>query len=70
MASLPRRERMSEDSREVYFEFTQVGSSVKVTAIDAASGVEVTVIGPAAAAPSQLQQLALAKLKVRMEREA
>jgi hypothetical protein len=60
---------MSENSREVYFEFTQVGSSVKVTAIDAASGVEVTVIGPATAAPSQLQQLALAKLKVRMERE-
>jgi hypothetical protein len=29
MASLPRRERMSEDSREVYFEFTQVGSSVQ-----------------------------------------
>ena len=56
--------------REVYFEFTQLGSSVKVTAIDAASGVEVTVIGPATATPSHLQQLALAKLKVRMARES
>jgi len=60
---------MSEESREVYFEFTQVGSSVKVTAIDAASGVEVTAIGPATAAPAHLQQLALAKLKARLARE-
>jgi hypothetical protein len=54
---------------EVYFEFTQVGGSVKVVAIDAATGVEVTVIGPATAAPSHLQQLALAKLKARIARE-
>jgi hypothetical protein len=51
---------------EVYFEFTRVGASVKVAAIDAATGVEVTVIGPASAAPSHLQQLALAKLKARL----
>jgi uncharacterized protein DUF6898 len=55
--------------REVYFEFTQVGPSVRVAAIDAATGVEVTVIGPATAAPSHLQQLALAKLKARLARE-
>jgi len=61
---------MSEEAREVYFEFTQIGSSVKVTAIDAASGVEVTAIGPATAAPSHLQQLALAKLKARLARES
>jgi hypothetical protein len=54
---------------EVYFELTKVGGSVKVVAIDAATGVEVTVIGPATAAPSQLQQLALAKLKARIARE-
>jgi hypothetical protein len=54
---------------EVYFEFTKVGGSVKVVAIDAATGVEVTVVGPATAAPSQLQQLALAKLKARIARE-
>ena len=61
---------MSEEPREVYFEFTQIGSSVKVTAIDAASGVEVTAIGPATAAPAHLQQLALAKLKARLARES
>jgi len=53
---------------EVYFEFTQIGSVVKVAAIDAATGVEVTVIGPAAASQSELQQLALAKLKARLAR--
>jgi hypothetical protein len=60
---------MSADApREVYFEFTQIGASVKVAAIDAATGIEVTVIGPATAAPSHLQQLALAKLKARLAR--
>jgi hypothetical protein len=51
---------------EVFFEFTQVGASVRVAAIDGETGVEVTVVGPAAAAPSHLQQLALAKLKARL----
>jgi hypothetical protein len=55
---------------EVYFELTKLGGSVKVVAIDAATGVEVTVVGPATAAPSQLQQLALAKLKARIARES
>jgi hypothetical protein len=53
---------------EVYFEFTRVGGSVKVVAIDAATGVEVTVIGSATATPSHLQQIALAKLKARIAR--
>lgn len=54
--------------REVYFEFTVVGSSVKVVAIDAATGLEVSVVGPASAAQSDLQKLALAKLKGRLAR--
>jgi Domain of unknown function (DUF6898) len=57
-----------EAAREVYFEFIQIGSSVKVTAIDAASGAEVTAVGPATATPAELQQLALAKLKARLAR--
>jgi hypothetical protein len=59
---------MAEGPREIFFEFTQLGVSVKVTAIDAATGVEVTVIGPASAPPSHLQQLAIAKLKARIAR--
>jgi len=60
---------MPEDSREVYFEFTAIGGSVKVVAIDAATGIEVSVIGPASAAQADLERLALAKLKASLARE-
>ena len=58
------------ESREVYFEFTAIGGAVKVAAIDAVTGVEVTIMGPASAAQADLEQLALAKLKARLAREA
>jgi len=48
---------------EVYIEFVKVGAQVKATAIDAETGLEVSVFGPAFAARSDLQQLVLAKLK-------
>jgi hypothetical protein len=51
----------------VYFEFTPIGSSVKVCAIDAATGTEVSVIGPARASQADLQRLALQKLRVRLK---
>jgi hypothetical protein len=54
------------EGREVYFEFTAMAGSVKVSAIDAATGIEVIVIGPASAARADLQRLALQKLKVRL----
>jgi len=60
----------SGDPREVYFEFVAIGTSVKVIAIDAATGTEVSVIGPVGAAQADLQQLALGKLKARLAREA
>jgi hypothetical protein len=56
--------------REVYFEFVAIGNVVKVTAIDAATGTEVSVIGPASAAQADLEQLAVGKLKARLAREA
>ena len=52
--------------RDVYFEFTAIGTSVKVVAIDAATGTEVSVIGPANAAQSDLERLALSKLRARL----
>jgi hypothetical protein len=61
---------MPDDPREVYFEFTAIGGSVKVVAIDSASGTEVSVIGPAHAAQSDLERLALQKLKARIARES
>jgi uncharacterized protein DUF6898 len=51
----------------VYFEFTPVGGSVKVAAIDATTGTEVCVIGPARAAQADLQRLALQKLRARLK---
>ena len=51
---------------EVYFEFTAIGRSVKVSAIDAATGVEVSVVAPATAARADLQRLALQKLRARL----
>lgn len=56
--------------RGVYFEFTAIGTTVKVTAIDSVTGIEVAAIGPANASEADLKQLALAKLKARLAREA
>jgi hypothetical protein len=57
------------DESEVYFEITVIGGSAKVTAVDARTGIEVSTIGPAKASRTDLQQLALAKLKARIARE-
>jgi hypothetical protein len=52
--------------REVYFEFTVIGPTVRVAAIDALTGVEVVVMGPANATRAHLERLAAAKLKARL----
>ena len=54
--------------REVYFEFTAIGRTVKVSAIDAATGLEVSMVGPATASQADLQHLALQKLKAQLSR--
>jgi hypothetical protein len=56
----------TDKSGPVYFEFTAIGSSVRVAAIDAATGVEVSVIGPVRASRADLQDLALRKLRTRL----
>jgi len=55
---------------EVYFEFTPVGRQVRVAAVDAATGVEVIVMGPATASNDQLQTIALRKLQMRLRQGA
>ena len=60
----------AEEPREVFFEFIAIGSVVKAVAIDAATGTEVSVMGPAGAAQADLEQLAYGKLKARLAREA
>jgi hypothetical protein len=50
----------------VYFEFTAIGHSVKVVAIHAATGLEVSAVAPTGGARADLQRLALQKLKARL----
>jgi hypothetical protein len=54
-------------SGEVFFEFRQVGSQMRVAAIDGKTGTEVIVIAPLTATQTQMQNIALAKLKRRLE---
>ena len=56
-----------DEGREVLFEFTAVGAVMKVAAIDAVTGIEVTVMGPASASRADLRKLALAKLRKRLD---
>lgn len=53
---------------EVYIEYKQVGQTMKVTAVDAATGLEVVIIGPASAARSHLQKVAIEKLKMQLKK--
>jgi len=56
--------------REVIFEFVPVNGSVRASAIDVATGIEVQVVGPEGpAAQASLQRVALAKLRQRLVRE-
>lgn len=54
---------------EIYLEFRPVGQQVKVTAIDAATGIEVSTFGPKSAAQEDLKRIAVRKLKKRVARE-
>lgn len=55
---------------EIYLEFVEVGGQVKVCAIDAATGIEVSAFGPASASQQDLQRVALRKLQRRLQLEA
>ena len=54
---------------EIYLEFISVGRQVKVVAIDAATGIEVSIFGPLTASQAELQRIAVAKLKRRIAME-
>ena len=49
--------------REVLFEFSAVGNSVKVCAVDPETLVEATIIGPVSAGEETLKHAALQKLR-------
>src|SRR3546814_12628431 len=62
-APLPRR-----GSGEVIFEFVAVGNSVKVSAIDPATMLEVSIVGPVNAGEEALRRAARPKLETRLAR--
>lgn len=47
----------------------QVGNAVRVVAVDAASGLEVTIMGPLSESQETLQRIAYQKLQARLARE-
>lgn len=49
-------------TREALFEFHQVGSYMKVSALDPETGIEVSILGPANASEYVLRSNALRKL--------
>ncbi|WP_293331900.1 serine hydroxymethyltransferase [Parvibaculum sp.] len=57
------------ESREVIFEYIPIGSSVKVTAVDVSTGLEVSVVGPSIAARSELERVALRKLRYMLDKQ-
>jgi len=55
--------------QEVFVEFVTQGNVVKATAIDAASGVEASIVGPAGAPREALQAAAIRKLEYVMKKQ-
>ena len=54
--------------REVIFEFLRIGTSVKVTAVDVATGTEVSIVGNPNAAQETLRRVARQKLDYMIRR--
>ncbi len=51
---------------EIYLEYSAIGGQVRLAAIDAATGVEVVVFGPASVNEGDLARIAVRKLKRRI----
>jgi hypothetical protein len=57
-------------AREVYFELYPVGESIKVSAVDGDTGVEVSIVGPSKLPQAELERVALNKLNYVMKQKA
>ncbi len=55
---------------EIYIEFVSQGTVTKVTAIDAKSGAEVSIMGPAGAPRAALSDAAVRKLRYVMAKKS
>ena len=61
-------DRVSGPNGEIYIEYKQVGQTMKVIAVDAATGIEAVIMGPASTAQSALQRVAVNKLQMLLEK--
>jgi hypothetical protein len=61
-------ERSMAADREVILEFQRIGNSVKVTAVDSETLVEVSIVGAASASEEILRRTAVRKLEYVLER--
>lgn len=66
-AADPTEEADMSDETGAYLEFQTVGHIVKVSAIDAATGTEVSTFGPVGSSRADLETLAIAKLEHRLK---
>jgi len=60
---------MHNDEGKYLVEFIQIGTSVKVSAVDPVSGREVSIVGPATATRDHLSRVAVNKLKYILAKE-
>jgi hypothetical protein len=67
----PRRHagRSNAEHGDVIFEFSAIGNSVKVCAVDSRSGTEVSIVGPVNAGEQALRNNAMAKLRYVLEKK-
>ncbi len=61
---------MNGDEFEIYVEFVVQGNVVKATAIDSATGIEASIVGPAKAGRDVLSQAAVRKLEYVMKKKS
>lgn len=52
---------------DVYYQFINIGNSIKVIAIDEKTGVEISLVGSRNAHQSHLQQIAYQKLEKKLK---
>jgi hypothetical protein len=57
------------EEREVIFEFRRVGAAVKVSAVDVATGTEVSIVGDPAVGEDALRRIARRKLDYVLARQ-
>jgi hypothetical protein len=61
---------LSKENSQIFIEFVVHGNVVKATAIDAATGIEASIVGPATAGQAALGQAAARKLEYVMKRKS